>query len=241
MSLETDRILIIGGSSGMGLATARRLGAAGARPIIAGRNAARLGDALATLPAGASAETVDFSDEASIAALFDRVGAIDHLMLCASSGAAWGPFAALETAAVRAAFDNKFWGYWMATRLALPYLAERGSILMVTGAAGRAALPGTSGLAAVNAAIAGLARTLAVELAPRRVNVLSPGLVDTEAYGWMPADHRASFFADAAAKLPAGRIGAADDIAAMAETMLANPFLTGAVIDLDGGASLYRG
>ena len=113
---------------------------------------------------------------------------------------------------------------------------------MVTVAAGRAALPGTSGLAAVNAAIAALAQVLAVELAPRRIiNVISPGMTETDAYAWMEPKQREAMFAGAASRLPAGRVGQPDDLADAILFALSNRFLTGAIIDVDGGAHLARG
>ncbi len=240
-SLTDKTVLIVGGSAGVGFATARRVAAAGAKPIIAGRSRERLDAALAKLPQGARAETLDFADAASVAALAERIGALDHLVLSASSAVAWGAFAELREEAVRAAFENKFWGYWRVAQALAPKLGADGAIVMVTGAAGRAALPGTSALAAINAAIAAAAQVLAVELAPRRVNVVSPGMTDTEAYGWMEAGQRQAMFADAAAKLPVGRIGQPDDLAEGIVFALANRFLTGAVLDIDGGVHLARG
>lgn len=240
-SLENQAVLVIGGSSGMGLATARALAVGGAHVTIAGRSEAKLAAALAALPEGVRGLAVDFADETSVAGLFDRTGPLDHLVLCASSSPAWGPFASLPTAALETAFKNKFWGYWHASRHVLPVLAERGSILMVTGAAARASLPGTAGLAAVNGAIAAFARTLAAEFAPRRVNVVSPGLVATEAYAGLPEAQRTAMFADAARRLPTGRTGEAEDIAGVILAVLASPFMTGAVVDVDGGVSLARG
>ncbi|MGO9359954.1 MAG: SDR family oxidoreductase [Xanthobacteraceae bacterium] len=234
-------VLIVGGGSGIGLATAGRAAAAGAIPIIAGRSSERLSTALARLPAGARAEVLDFADAASVASLAERIGPIDYLVLSASSAVAWGAFAELKEAAVRAAFENKFWGYWRVTKALAPKLPADGAIVMVTGAAGRAALPGTSALAAVNAAIAAAAQVLAVELAPRRVNVVSPGMTETEAYGWMDSKQRQAMFAGAAAKLPAGRVGQPDDLADAIVFALLNPFLTGTVIDVDGGVHLPRG
>ncbi len=234
-------ILIVGGGSGIGLATARRAAAAGAKPIIAGRSRERLDMALAKLPGSARAEALDFADASSVASLAERIGPIDHLVLSASSAVAWGGFSDLKEEAVRAAFENKFWGYWRVTRALAPKLPDDGAIVMVTGAAGRAALPGTSALAAVNAAIAAAAQVLAVELAPRRVNIVSPGMTETEAYGWMDSQQRQAMFAGAAAKLPSGRIGQPDDLADTILFALLNRFLTGAIIDVDGGVHLARG
>jgi NAD(P)-dependent dehydrogenase (short-subunit alcohol dehydrogenase family) len=240
MDLAGKTILIVGGSSGIGLSTAQRAPAAGAKLVIAGRSRQRLDAALARLPRGTQAEELDFADASSVAALAGRIGGIDHLVLSASSAVAWGSFANLEEEAVRAAFENKFWGYWRVTRALAPSLPSDGSIVMVTGAAGRAALPGTSGLAAVNAAVAATAQVLAVELAPRRVNVISPGMTQTDAYAWMEPKQREAMFMSAASRLPTGRVGQPDDLADAILFALSNRFLTGAVIDVDGGVHLAR-
>jgi NAD(P)-dependent dehydrogenase (short-subunit alcohol dehydrogenase family) len=238
MSLQGQKILIVGGTSGIGFATAQLVAAQGGTPIITGRDAARLEKAVAALPAGARGEVMDFTQDASVDAALTRLIAIDHLVLTASSSAAWGPFGQIDTSQLATAFQNKAWGYWRVTQAAVKHLSATGSITMVSGAAARLAAPGMAGLAAVNGAINGFAQVLAVELAPRRVNVVSPGLVATEAYDGMPADQRAGFFAATAQKLPAGRIGAPDDIASVILLTITNPFLTGALIDIDGGARL---
>jgi NAD(P)-dependent dehydrogenase (short-subunit alcohol dehydrogenase family) len=240
-SLANKSILVVGGGSGIGLATARRVAAAGAKPIIAGRSRERLDAALTALPKGARAEVLDFTDAASVASLAERIGSVDHLVLSASSAVAWGAFAELKEDAVRAGFENKFWGYWRVTKALAPKLSSNGALVLVTGAAGRAAIPGTSALAAVNAALAAAAQVLAVELAPRRVNVVSPGMTETEAYGWMNAPQRQAMFEGTAAKLPARRIGQPEDLADAIVFALSNPFLTGAVLDVDGGVHLPRG
>ncbi|MFN6955030.1 MAG: SDR family oxidoreductase [Acetobacteraceae bacterium] len=236
MGIAGAHVLIIGGRSGIGRATAEAALAAGARVTATGRSAA----SLATLPAGVAGALLDFTDPASVAALAERVAAPDHLVLAASDAVAWGPFAEVTEQALRAAFDAKFWGYWRLIRALAPRLPASGSVTLVTGAAARAALPGTSGLAAVNGALEAMARVLAAELAPRRVNTVSPGMTDTEAYAGLPAEARAGMFAATAAKLPAGRIGAPADIAAAILLAAANPFMTGSTLDVDGGAHLPR-
>ena len=236
MSIANQRILIIGGSSGMGLASARRLIQAGAEVIVSGRDAARLDAAVTTLGGKATGIAADFTDPASLAALMQRVGRLDHLVLAAAGAAAWGPFAQLPVEAVRTALNTKLLGYWQSLQAALPILRKDGSVIFMTGAASRVAIPGTAGLAAVNGGITQMAQTLARELAPLRVNVVSPGLVDTPAYDGMPAQAKAGMFADAAARLPVGRTGLPDDIAQCVEMLVANTFATGMLLDIDGGA-----
>ncbi len=238
MSQAGQRILIIGGSAGMGLAAARRLAAEGDTVIIAGRSQERIDRALQGLPAGTAGHAADYRDANSLAALYRQVGAFDHLVLAASSDAAWGPFTNVTADTLRRALEGKLIGYWQALQLALPLVRRDGSVTLLGGAAARTAMPGTAGLAAVNGAINQMAQTLARELAPLRVNVISPGLVDTPAYDHLPAEAKAGLFAGIARSLPVGRTGEADEIAAAIAFVIRNGFTTGAIIDVDGGARM---
>ncbi len=157
-------------------------------------------------------------------------------MITAGGNPAWGPFLELEPPRLRAAFEGKFWPYFHAARYGAPRLAKDGSILFVTGGASRSAIPRYGGAAAVTARRRE-ARTLARELAPIRVNVLSPGFVDTPAYDAMPAD-AANLYRRMAEAAPIGRIGAADELADAVVFLLGNGFTTGAVLDVDGGRRL---
>lgn len=236
MTLAGRHIVIVGGTKGIGRATAAAALAQGAQVTATGRTA----ESLAALPEGVSGALLDFTDPGSVAVFASRVPALDHLVLSASDAAAWGAFGDLAEGVLRTAFEAKFWGSWRVITALAPKLSATGSITLVTGAAARAALPGTSGLAAVNGALEAMARVLAAELAPRRVNTVSPGMTATEAYAGMPETARAGMFAATAAKLPAGRIGAPEDIAQAILLAAANPFLTGATLDVDGGAHLAR-
>ena len=238
MSLAQQRILVIGGSSGMGLASAQRFVRAGADVFIAGRDAARLEAAVRSLDGKAAGIAADTTDTARLAALMERVGRLDHLVLAAGGTPAWGPFAQTSAEALRRAFDTKLLGYWQALQAALPILRKDGSVVMLAGAASRVAMNGTAGLAAVNGGITQMAQTLARELAPLRVNVVSPGLVDTPAYDGMPAAAKAGMFAAAAQSLPVGRTGRSEDIALAVELLVANTFATGVLLDVDGGARM---
>lgn len=240
MTVSQNSFLIVGGTKGIGFATARAAAEGGAQVTITGRTQPTLDAALAQLPTGVRGLTLDFGDPNSVAALASAVGSFDHLVLSASSAIAWGPLHALTEEAMRAAFEAKFWGYWRLTKALAPSLSAQGSITFVTGAAGRAALAGTSGVAAVNGAIEALAKVLASELAPLRVNTVSPGLTVTEAYDGMPEEARTQMFAGAAARLPAGRTGHPSDIAQAILLAALNPFMTGTTLDIDGGAHLAR-
>lgn len=235
MSLATKHVVIVGGSSGIGLAIARSvLAASGAVTLIA-RDEAKLKKANASFEDRATTLSADFRDEKSIAEAFAAVSPIDHLVLAAAVDAAWGPFAGLTRARLLHAFEGKLLGYVSSLQAALPKLRKDGSVLFVSGAASRVAVPGTSGLAAVNGAITQMAQSLSKELAPIRVNVISPGMVDTPAYDQMPPGEREAMYRGAAQKLPVGRVGKPEDIASAALMLLENGYATGVILDIDGG------
>lgn len=240
MTLSNGNILVVGGTKGIGLATARASAEAGLKVTITGRSQNSLDAALEALPEGVSGVAMDFTDEDSVASLAAKLDAVDYLVLSASSAVAWGPFADITEAALRAAFDAKFWGYWRVVRALASKIADGGSVTMVTGAAARAALPGTSGLAAVNGALEAMTKVLAVELAPIRFNTVSPGMTSTEAYDGLPDDARNAMFEGTAQSLPVGRIGEPNNLAQAVLLAATNPFATGSTFDIDGGAHLAR-
>jgi NAD(P)-dependent dehydrogenase (short-subunit alcohol dehydrogenase family) len=237
--LTEQRAVVIGGSSGMGLATARRLAQAGAHVVIASRSEEKLKAALAVIEGKADAKSLDFTDEEAVLRFFEAVGPFDHLVLMGAGLPAWGTFREIQTSALESAFKTKFWGYFFCAKYAAPYLRKNGSILFTIGGAARSAIPGTAGLAAVNGAIMCMAFTLAKELAPIRVNILSPGVVDTPAYDWMSAEEKQGFFQQMGGNLPVGRVGKPDEIAEAALYLVANGYTTGAVLDVDGGGRLH--
>jgi NAD(P)-dependent dehydrogenase (short-subunit alcohol dehydrogenase family) len=237
--LTGNKIVVIGGSSGMGLATAKRLGLEGAHVVIASRSEKKLKAALSEIEGKAEARSLDFTDEKGVRSFFEWVGRFDHLVLMGAGLPAWGKFLEIQTAALESAFKTKFWGYFYCAKYAVPYLRENGSILFTMGGAARSAIPGTAGVAAVNGAIMCMAFTLAKELAPIRVNILSPGLVDTPAYNWMSEEEKQGFFKRMSGNTPVGRVGKPDEIAEAAYYLLTNRYTTGAVLDVDGGGRLH--
>lgn len=235
MGIENESVVIIGGSSGMGLAIAKEAADAGAAVIIAGRSQSRLDDARRTISGDVTVHIVDVSDEKSIMKLFGSIGSFDHLVISGSS-VKTGQLCDFSLADARASMDSKFWGAYMAARYA--QIRPRGSITFFSGILSRRPSPGSASLAAINAAVEALGRALAVELAPIRVNVVSPGLTDTPAHAQMPDDARKGMFAAAAKRLPVGRVGKPEDIASLTLELMRNTFLTGIVVDVDGGAML---
>lgn len=235
MGIENESVVIIGGSSGMGLAIAKEAADAGAAVTIAGRSQSKLDEASRAIAGDVTTYIVDLSDERSVMKLFQSIGSFDHLVVSGSS-VKTGQLRELSLADARASMDSKFWGAYMATRYA--QIRPKGSITFFSGILSRRPSPGLASLAAINAAVEALGRALALELAPIRVNVVSPGLTDTPAYATMPDDARKGMFAAAAKRLPVGRVGKPEDIASLTLELMRNSFLTGLVVDVDGGAML---
>ncbi len=235
----SESVVVIGGTSGVGLATAKMLSSEGYRVIISGRSQDTIDDALSQIGGDSLGFTLNFTDHASIASFFDQVGSFDHLALVGSGKAAWGGFHELKLEDLKIAFDQKFYGFFLCSQAALKTIRSDGSILFVIGGASRSAIPGTTGIAAVNGAIQAMAFTMAKELAPLRVNILSPGLVDTPVYDWMTAEQKAGFFQQMGGQLPVGRVGKPDDIAEAVSYFIKNRYTTGAILDVDGGGRLH--
>lgn len=238
MRLKDQKIVVVGGSSGMGLAAAQALAQENATIVIASRSSEKLEAAKVRISGEVETANLDFTDESAVEKFFAATGIIDHLVLAAAGPPAWGKFLELDPVALRTAFDTKFWGYFNCARHAVSKLRGDGSITFLTGAASRTAIPGTSGLAAVNGAITCMAYTLAKELAPLRVNVISPGLIDTPAYAWMSEDEKQAFYEQMGGGLPVQRVGQPHEIAEAVLLLIRNGFITGAVMDVDGGARL---
>jgi len=228
----TMRVVIMGGTAGIGLATAEVLAAGGAEVIVCGRDEARLA---AVEEKVALAERVDGTNAAEVAAFFERIGAFDHLVLAFSPGPLGvGPVKETGLDAVRGAFEGKLFGYLEAIRKA----QVTGSITVVAAASSRAALPGTVALAAVNGALDAVVPPLAAELAPVRVNGVSPGAVDTDWWSFLPPQARAAQFAAAAEASPVKRIGRPADVAEAISYLINATFVTGVVLPVDGGLTL---
>lgn len=239
MDLQGVRVAVLGGTSGIGRATAALLADQGADVVVAGRSEDKVAQTVAALPA-VRGEQVDATDRGQLDALFDRLGEIDHLVVCVSGGFGAGPFAALDLTVLRRAFAAKTFAQLEAVQAALSHLTRAGSVTLVTAASAQAASPGTAGLAAVNGALEAAVPPLAAELAPLRVNAVSPGVIDTPWWNSWPDADRAAFFAQASQRLPTGRTGHPDDIAAAVALLIGNGFITGHVLVVDGGAHLAR-
>jgi len=236
--MSAQRSVIVGGTSGIGLATAEKLLDLGHEVTIAGRDAKRIEQAAKRLNGKARAVALDAADPASARAAFTSIGAFDHLVLALGGNVGAGPFATIDLADMRRPFEDKVFGHFATAQAALPFLAKDGSLTFLSAVSGQAAMPGTAALGAANAAVAALAPILAVELKPLRVNAVSPGVIDTPWWRFVPDDAKAALFADSAAKTPVGRVGTAADIADAVAFLIGNRFMTGATIICDGGVRL---
>ncbi len=233
-TLHGKRVLVVGGSAGMGFAIAGLARARGAEVVIAARNADKLHAAAAKLGSeGVRAIAADTTDEASVHAVFEQAGEIDHLLI-PGTALRLGPWKTMPLEDVMFSLRGKFVGPFLCARHVR--LRPGGSLTFWSGILSRRPGQNDALLAAVNAAVEAMTRALAKDMAPIRVNCISPGMVaGTDAYLSMPEAAREGMYAAIAAKLPAGRVGAPEHVASLALEVATNPFVTGTVIDVDGG------
>jgi NAD(P)-dependent dehydrogenase (short-subunit alcohol dehydrogenase family) len=235
-TLQGKTIVITGGSSGIGLATAQMCSSAGAPDVVLiGRSSERLKNAVALVGSTARSITLDVTNETEVARVFTGIGEFDHLVT-AAAGTLRGRVTELDTSAARALFDSKYWGQHHCVKYGAPLLREGGSITLFSGFISRKPAIGTSTLAAIDAAIEALARVLSLELAPLRVNAINPGQIDTPLWAArFTEEQRKEHFARVSKDLPVGRAGSAEDIAKGVMFLMTNGFATGSVLDIDGG------
>lgn len=234
-----DRIVVIGGGSGMGLDVAKKLLADGAEVVIAGRSEARLQAARAGLGTDrVEISTVNIGERSQVAALFARVGRLTHLVVTAAD-LPYRPAVELTEPDLMRAVRSKLLGPLFAAQESAARLEPGGSITFTSGIAARRPMRGGSAAAAINSGLEGLVRALAIELAPIRVNAVSPGWTETPIWdGLATAEKKQELFTAMAARLPAGRIGQPADIADAIVFLMKNEFCTGVVLDVDGGHRL---
>jgi NAD(P)-dependent dehydrogenase (short-subunit alcohol dehydrogenase family) len=229
--LAGKKVVVVGGSSGIGLATAEKANAEGADVVIASRNVEKVKAAADKI--GAKGMVVDVTNDKSISDLFGAVGPVDHVVVSAAQ-LRTGPFKTVAMDNARATFEGKFWGAWRCARAA--EIRPGGSLSLVSGFLSIRPRPNSAIVSSANGALESLTRALALELAPIRVNCVSPGIIDTPIRAAMPEAARKEMLAKVAAGLPVGRVGLAEDIAQQILAFMKNGFMSGSIVYLDGGA-----
>lgn len=237
MKLVDKTIVIFGGSSGIGLATAKAAKDEGARVIITGRSQARLDSALKDLGEGARGVSLDVADEAGMRSLFDDLKTVDHMFISAATVTIGGGLDR-DTETMRPNLDTRFWGSVFAAKYGSPRMPPDGSITFCSGTSAWRPLPGAGVGSASCGAVEALARSLAVDLAPIRVNTIAPGLIDTPLITDAFGANAPALMANAAKQLPVRRVGTGADIAHAVMFLMTNGYTTGITLTVDGGRLL---
>ncbi|MDW9246252.1 enoyl-(Acyl carrier) reductase family protein [Burkholderia cepacia] len=202
---------------------------------IASRDAARLAASKDRIGFGVSTGVMDITDDASVRAFLDSAGEFDHVVVSAAQTAT-GPVRGLELDDAYAAMDSKFWGAYRVARAVR--IRQGGSLTFVSGFLSVRPSKNSVLQGAINAALESLARGLALELAPVRVNTVSPGLIATPLWSKIDAEARDRMYEGAAARLPAGRVGQPEDVANAVLYLASTPYATGSTVLVDGGGAI---
>ena len=238
MDLNGQRVVVMGGTSGIGFAVAQAAAAAGAVPVVVSSNPDKVRSALARLPAGADGRAVNLLDEAAVRELFGHLGPFDHLVYTAGETLQIGPLVGTVLSQARQFFELRYWGALTAAKYGAPSIRSGGSITFTSGIAGARPQTGWALGASICSAMEGLTRALAVELAPLRVNIVSPGFVKTPLWDNIPVAERESMYAAVGDILPVGRVGEAADLADAYVFLMRQGFATGQTFVVDGGGVL---
>ncbi|EHQ24367.1 SDR family oxidoreductase [Mucilaginibacter paludis] len=233
MAFKNQKVIIAGGTSGIGLATALMFADQSASTVVTGRDLLKL---KAAEQLGLPAFQVDSTSPAQLDNFFSNIGIVNHLVIALGSNKGLGNFKELDLDNIRKGFEEKYWSHLNTIKAALPYMVStNGSITLLTAITGTAKIPGTSGIGAVNGALEIMVPILAKELHPLRINAVSPGIVDTPWWDFLSAETKKETFADYAAHIPLGRVAQPEDIASAILFLAANTYVTGKVLVCDGG------
>jgi NAD(P)-dependent dehydrogenase (short-subunit alcohol dehydrogenase family) len=236
--LRNKRVVVLGGSSGIGFAVAEQASTQGAKIVIASSNPERVQKAVEKLEGNAQGHTVDLSDESAVENFFAKLGAFDHLVFTAGDGLRLRDLAATDLQQARRAFEVRYWAALAAVKYGSKSIRKGGSIVLTTGVAGQRPHKGWIVAASVCGSIEALTRALALELAPMRVNAVSPGVVRTNLWQNMTAAEREQLYESVGNILPVGRVGEPHDIAQAYLFLMQEAFGTGQTLVVDGGTVL---
>jgi NAD(P)-dependent dehydrogenase (short-subunit alcohol dehydrogenase family) len=236
--LENKRVVVLGGSSGIGFAVAELAAAQGAKTIIASSNAERVQKAIESLGGDVQGHVVDVSDERAVETFFAKLGPFDHLVYSAGDSLYLHELATTDLVQARRAFELRYWSALAAVKYGSPHIRKGGSVVLTTGVAGQRPHKGWVIAASICGTIEALTRALAVELAPIRVNAVSPGVVRTNLWQNMNAAEREHLYESVGKSLPVGRVGEPHDIAQAYLFLMQEGFTTGQNIVVDGGTVL---
>ena len=238
MDFTGKRIVVLGGSSGIGFSTAQAAAKAGASVIIVSSRQERVDQALKSLPAGAEGRVADLADEPAMQNLFATIDSFDHLVFTAGESLELGPLAQTGIEQAQRFFQLRYWGAFMAAKYGSPKIRADGSIVFTSGLAGSRPHSGWSLGASICSAMEGLTRALAVELAPLRVNIVCPGVVKSPLWANMKETDRDALYRGMAGKLLVGHVGETDEVAKAYLYLMDQTYGTGQVLVVDGGGAL---
>jgi NAD(P)-dependent dehydrogenase (short-subunit alcohol dehydrogenase family) len=236
LALANKEVVVIGGTSGIGLATAVMAQDAGARVTVVGRDKGRLADAVERLGGNARGVAFDVADETAVEDLFASFDHVDHVALLAGSRVD-GEIATLDTSTIQVPVNDRLWGALYVCKHAAPKMSD-GSITICSGVGVARPRRGSAVVAAAAGASEILARAVAQEIAPIRVNVIRPGVIDTPLLTRVAGERRDQMIASQAKRIPLGRIGQAVEIAHAILFLMSNTYVTGTTLTIDGGISL---
>ena len=230
MDIDGKKAIVFGGTSGIGLSATQMLSDKGAHVIALSRNP----DKLKSVPKNVTTKKMNVLDRDALEQFFQEVGEYDILVNSATGGArAVGPFLSMDLDGYRASFD-KLWGYTNVVRYGTKFLKDNGNIVLVSGSPARKCRPGQIAISSVGGAVEAFARGIAPEIAPKRINIVSPGIIDTP-MSPLQGKEREDYYKNTTNNNLIPRAGTPDEVATGIIFAIENEFITGTTIDIDGG------
>jgi NAD(P)-dependent dehydrogenase (short-subunit alcohol dehydrogenase family) len=237
-NLKGKKVVIIGGSSGIGLATAKSVVSKGGNVIVVSSNQERINKALQEIGTESTGHAIDVTNETQVKNLFEKIGSFDHLVFTAGENLILSNVADTTLDDAKNYFNIRYWGAFTAVKYAAPFIKSAGSIVLTSGIASNRPNKGWALGASICAAMEGFTRAMAMELAPIRVNIVSPGVVKTALWNGMSQSDRETMYTNIGNALPVKRVGEAEDIAKTFVYLLEQEYGTGQTLIIDGGTSL---